>query len=68
MIMRRFVPHRFVDDQWTCLTCGETHPDPCDCPCCASGKLVPEEPTWPALEWPEGWEPPVDLDEDHSAS
>ena len=42
--MRRFVPHRFVDDQWTCLTCGETHPDPCNCPCCDSGaKLIPAD-------------------------
>ena len=42
--MRRFVPHRFLDGQWTCLTCGETHPDPCNCPCCNSGaKLIPAD-------------------------
>ncbi len=30
------VPHRWHDlnYEWTCTECGETHPDPCQCPCC----------------------------------
>lgn len=27
-------PHRFQDDQWTCLVCARRSADPCDCPCC----------------------------------
>jgi hypothetical protein len=29
-------PHRFDHKakRWTCLGCGQEHPDPCACPCC----------------------------------
>lgn len=27
--------HSYDGYLWTCLGCGESHPDPCGCPCCA---------------------------------
>lgn len=28
------VPHAWSGSRWTCIQCGESHPDPCSCRCC----------------------------------
>ena len=39
------VPHAWSGSHWTCIHCGETHPDPCACRCCGISQYTSDPET-----------------------